>query len=51
MVSNSLKESLNKLNKTKVIKSMIRGFQKPLGPGGIKGLKKKGYESDSNNTP
>ena len=48
-MASSLKDSLNKLSKAKVIKSMIKGYQRPLGAGGIKGLapkKKKGYASD-----
>jgi len=48
-MANSLKESLNKISKTKVIKTMIKGFQRAPGAAGIKGLapkKKKGYASD-----
>lgn len=51
-IKNSLKESLNKMNKTKVIKNLIRGYQKPLNQEGVKGLlKKKIYGSDDENAP
>ena len=43
MISNSLKKSLAKMNKTKVIKSLVKGYQKPLGSGGIRGLFKKKF--------
>lgn len=37
-MSDSLKKSLNKLNKTGQIKKILKGFQKRPGPQGIKGL-------------
>ena len=46
-MSNSLKKSLSKINKTAVIKNLVKGYQKPPGRDGIRGLyKKKGYDSD-----
>ena len=51
-VSGGLKKSLAALTKTGVIKSLIKGYQKPakLGPSGIRGLARKGSSpSDSDN--
>ena len=44
-VSNSLKKSLAKLNKTGVIKNLQKSFRNPLGAG-IKGIGKPGSDSD-----
>lgn len=46
-------ESLKKLNKdkTKVIKTLIKGYQRAPGPGGIKGLKKFKNDGVESNDP
>ena len=46
-------ESLNKLNKdkTKVIKKLIKGYQRAPGPAGIKGIKKFKNDAEESNNP